>query len=320
MSEDGSDRTRGHLAAAAGTDPGAEVARSCPLACSHPFVMGVLGGVAVALGASLLAAIQTGAPGGYGGAALLAGLGLSAGLFLASVGRCAVFAGTPAPFLSWFRAEMSTERFAGCLLSTLAGNILGALAVVWLAFVAGQYALAGSEVGQTALGIAAHKCALPFVSMLIRGFLGGALVALALWLAADAQSITDRAVAVAIPSVLLVACGFGHCVSDLYLVSTGLAIQAWEAVPGDVPAITVGALILRVFIPGALGGLLGAGFAVGALHWAGHVRTSPTPRQARPHPRRRPLREDEPPSLRPRTQRRQTRPRTRLDDEDPEGS
>ncbi|NSW55126.1 MAG: formate/nitrite transporter family protein [Armatimonadetes bacterium] len=290
-----------------------ELSSSGPLSCSHPFVMGILGGACVALGASLLVAIQTGAPGGYGIAAVLAGLGLASGLFLASIGRCAVFAGTPAPFLAWFRAEMTSERLALCLLSTILGNIAGALIVVWLVFVAGQYALADAQVGQTALTIARQKCALPFISMLIRGLFGGVLVAVALWLAAGAQTLIDRAIAVAIPAIILVACGFTHCVSDLYLVPMGLAIQSWKAVPSEGTAITLGAFIFRVFIPGATGGLLGAGFAVGALHWAKYTRAA-VPSGDTSRPRRRAPRSDATRALSLRGTR---RGRPRLNDETP---
>ncbi len=316
MSESGPESRTGQTLTPARDVSAGDLPASCPLSCSHPFVMGILGGACVALGASLLVAIQTGAPGGYGIAAVLAGLGLAAGLFLASIGRCAVFAGTPAPFLAWFRAEMTTERLASCLLSTLLGNAIGALVVVWLVFLAGQYALADAQVGQTALAIASQKCALPFVSMLIRGLFGGALVALALWLAAGAQTLVDRAIAVSIPAVLLVSCGFTHCVSDLYLVPMGLAIQTWEAVPAEGSAITLAAFVLRVFIPGAIGGLIGAGFAVGALQWAKHARTA-APCADTPRPRRRVPRSDTTRAPGPHGTRRRVRPR--LDDDETSG-
>lgn len=312
MSESGSEAGSGPIPDV----PVGDLPVSWPLACTHPFVMGILGGTCVALGASLLVAIQTGTPGGYGIAALFAGLGLAAGLFLASIGRGAVFAGSPAPFLAWFRAEMDTGRLASCLLNTLLGNAVGALVVVWLVFVAGQYALADAQVGQTALAVAGQKCSVPFISMLIRGLFGGALVALALWLAAGAQTLVDRAIAVAIPAIILVSCGFSHCVADLYLVPMGLAIQSWEAVPAEDSAITLGAFIFRVFIPGAIGGLIGAGFAVGAMHWARHARAAAQPSEM-PRTRRRALRSDASRTLSPRGTRRRVRPR--LDDDETSG-
>ena len=75
------------------------------------------------------------------------------------------------------------------------GNLVGAVFVAALVFLAGHHEGAGGQVGLTALKIANAKCAIPFVEAFARGVLCNLLVCLAVWLCFSARSTADKVLA-----------------------------------------------------------------------------------------------------------------------------
>src|SRR5439155_14907309 len=90
------------------------------------------------------------------------------------------------------------------------GNLVGALSVVAMVYLARWWTQADNAVGGTALGIAATKASLSFGVVFVRGVLANALVCLAVWLATGGRSVADKIFAIIFPISAFVASGFEH--------------------------------------------------------------------------------------------------------------
>ncbi len=256
---------------------------------SYPFISGLMGGLCIGLGAGFYTVVTTQPAAGLGVTQLLGGLAFSVGPALVALGGVDVFAGSPTVVLAWFRGRATPADWARNWSWVYVGNLVGAVALAWLVFISGQYLMRGADaadplVGPRILAIAQEKCAAPFRVALVRGILGGALVCLALWFASFSRGTGAKILAVALPGTALIACGFEHCVANMYLASAGLALHWSHAIADAETAISLGTFITRSLIPCTLGNIVGAFLTLGGLYWARYVvpNTRTPRRRARP--------------------------------------
>jgi formate/nitrite transporter FocA (FNT family) len=120
------------------------------------FVLAMLAGAFIALGAVFATTIVAGAAGQppYGVARLLAGLAFSLGLILVIVGGAELFTGNTLIVMAWASGAVGARRLLRNWLVVYIGNFAGALATAALVFVSDQYAFGGGAVGAPALATA----------------------------------------------------------------------------------------------------------------------------------------------------------------------
>lgn len=245
------------------------------------FVLGLLAGAFIALGAVFMTVVPTGTEAlPWGATRLLAGLALSLGLILVIVGGAELFTGDSLMIVACAGRRTTLGALLRAWTLVYIGNIGGTLGTVALVFLAGQHGFAGGGIGRTVLAIASAKAALPTVQPFFLAVLCNVLVCLVVWMSFGARSTTDKVLVIVPPIAAFVAAGFEHSVANLYLLPYRLAIKAragpafWSAIGQDAAAyaaLTLGAALHNIVVA-TIGNLVGGSLMVGAVYWFLYLR------------------------------------------------
>jgi len=245
------------------------------------FTLAVLAGAFIGLGAVFATIVTTGDGLPYGVSRLLSGLTFCLGLILVVVAGAELFTGNNLIVMAWAAGKVSTRALLRNWIIVYLGNLVGALGTVVLVFWSGQHRFgpAGSEVGRTALKIAAAKCDLGFGQAIALGILCNALVCLAVWLTFSARTTVDKIVAIIFPITAFVAAGFEHSVANMYFIAQGLAIKEFDAswvathaADFNLSGLTVRGFLIDNLLPVTLGNVIGGGVLVALVYWFVYLR------------------------------------------------
>jgi formate transporter len=260
------------------------------------FVLAVLAGAFIALGAAFATTVGagtmtvTGADGQLATIALpfglnrmLVGLAFSLGLILVVVGGAELFTGNVLIVMAWASRGVSTPRVLRNWTIVYAGNLVGALGTAALVILAGWYRIGGGSVGAAALNTAASKVAHTPVEAFFLGILCNILVCLAVWLTYSARSTTDRILAIVPPIAAFVAMGFEHSIANLFFIPVAILIRAvappefWAQAnldPAAYTSVDVAGLVANQ-VPVLLGNVVGGAVFVAAVYWLVFLRGRP---------------------------------------------
>ena len=259
------------------------------------FVLAILAGAFIALGAIFATTVTAGAAGAipYGVGRLLAGVVFSLGLVLVIVGGAELFTGNALIVMAWSSGRVTLRRLLANWSLVFAGNLVGALATAVIMFVAQQHTFGGGAVGANALAIARIKVQLGFTQAVALGILCNALVCLAVWLSFSARSTTDRILSIVFPIAAFVAAGFEHSVANMYFIPIALFIrdgappQFWMQIAqhsGDYASLTWTAFVMRNLLPVTIGNIIGGAGMVGLVYWFVYLRPTARHRVAQASP------------------------------------
>ena len=267
--------------AAKATDIGVSKAS---MSFTRTFVLAVLAGAFIALGAMFATTVIAGSEGvlPFGVARLLAGLVFCLGLILVVVAGAELFTGNNLIVMAWADRRIPVAWMFHNWLVVYAGNLVGALGTVAVVYAGAQYQFGDGSVGAAALNIAQTKTSLGWGQAVALGVMCNALVCLAVWMAYSARSVTDKILAVIFPITAFVAAGFEHSVANMYFLPMGMAVKedgsdAFFAeigkTPADFPDITWANVVLDNLVPVTLGNIIGGSLMVGLVYWLVYVRT-----------------------------------------------
>lgn len=247
------------------------------------FVLAVLAGAFIALGAIFATTVVAGAgdllP--YGLTRLLAGLVFSLGLILVVVGGAELFTGNNLIVMAWANHKVSTALLLRNWGIVYAGNFVGSIGAAVLVYLSGQFTFGQGAIGAAALATADAKAGLSFGQAIALGILCNTLVCLAVWLTFSARTTTDKILAIIPPISAFVAAGFEHSIANMYFIPMGLFIKAgasasfWTTIgktPADYPGLTWGGFLLNNLLPVTIGNIIGGALLVGAVYWFVYLR------------------------------------------------
>lgn len=252
--------------------------RKAALPLDTLFVLAILAGAFIALGAMLSTVVLTGtsATWPFGAARLLAGISFSLGLILVVVGGAELFTGNSLLVMAWCAGKLQTKQLLRNWGVVYLGNFVGAVGTALLCFLGGEYGLAHGAVGATALAIAGAKLQPSFGQLVVLGALCNALVCLAVWLSFSARSTTDRILCVVPPVTAFVATGLEHSVANMYFFPFALLVRSfappdyWRLLGKSAdafPELTWRAFLLDNLLPVTLGNVLGGAVLVALVYW-----------------------------------------------------
>jgi formate/nitrite transporter len=249
------------------------------------FVLGILAGAFIALGAMFATTVLAGADGvlPFGVSRLLAGTVFCLGLILVILGGAELFTGNALMVMAVAARKLTLMAMLRAWVIVYAGNFVGAVGTAFLVFLSGQYLAGQGSVASIALQLGLQKATLPFGQALFLGTLCNVLVCLAVWLALGARSTTDKVLAILFPVSAFVVAGFEHSVANMYIIPLALLIKAfgpdvlWSqlgALPAQYEALTAFGLV-RNLVPVTIGNIIGGGVLVGVVYWFVYLRTRP---------------------------------------------
>ena len=231
------------------------------------FLLGVLAGAFIGLGALMFTLVASDASLGFAAQRLLGGLVFSLGLLLVVVAGAELFTGNNLIAMAWASGLVSSGEVLRNWAWVALANLVGAAGLALLVWLSGHAALNQGAVGRTVVALATAKVQLPWAEAFCRGVLCNVLVCMAVWMAFAGRSVMDRAVAVVFPVTAFVAAGFEHSIANLYLFPLAMLLGAPLSV-GD---------LLGNLLPVVAGNIVGGSVLVAGVYWAIYLRPPGAP-------------------------------------------
>ena len=241
------------------------------------FTLAIMAGIFIGLGAAFFTYVIHDSTLSVGLTKLIGGFVFSLGLILVIITGAELFTGNTLIVMSFVSRKITMTQLSRNWVIVFAGNLVGALIVVFLIFLSGQWTAGKATVGVTALMIANGKVNLTFWEAVSRGILCNILVCLAVYLCFSGRSVTDKILAIIFPITAFVALGFEHSIANMYFIPAGLLLKNSPDVlaaaqnilgrPPDLSNLTIAGFILDNLLPVTIGNIIGGVFFIGIAHW-----------------------------------------------------
>ncbi|MBB3172183.1 formate/nitrite transporter family protein [Parvibacter caecicola] len=144
------------------------------------------------------------------------------------------------------------------------GNLAGSLLAVAIIYLSNLQGMNGGAVGEAFVSVAAGKVALEPVTLFFKAVLCNILVCLAVWIGFSSKTTADKVLGILLPISAFVACGFEHCVANMFFLPMGLLLNAVGGF-GVAGAMTLGGVAYNLVLA-TLGNIAG-GLLVGMAYW-----------------------------------------------------
>lgn len=250
------------------------------------FALAILAGAFIAMGANYATTVWGGLAGAgvpYGIQRLLGGLVFATGLIMVVIGGSELFTGNCLIPMAWANNKVTTSAMLRNWVIVYAGNFVGSIVTALLVFLGAQHKFGGGAVGLAALNIGVAKTSLEFVQCIALGIFCNALVCMAVWMCFSSRNNADKVLVILPPISAFVACGFEHCVANMYFIPSALFIKDLDPVYFATVAdklkdggaiLTWGNFFVRNLIPATIGNIIGGAFMVGLMYWFIYLRPS----------------------------------------------
>ncbi|WP_172136237.1 formate/nitrite transporter family protein [Adlercreutzia sp. ZJ473] len=146
------------------------------------------------------------------------------------------------------------------------GNLAGALLAVFLVFMAAVPDMNGGNVGATFVSVALGKVTPEWMTLFFKGVMCNILVCLAVWIGFSARSVVDKVVGILLPISAFVACGFEHCVANMFFLPMGLVCKMTGYAAAGAEALDVAGILCNLSAA-TLGNVVGGFVFVGLAYW-----------------------------------------------------
>jgi formate/nitrite transporter len=233
------------------------------------FLLAIMAGIFIGFGGMFMLLIKSDASLSPAVSAILSGLVFCTGLFLVIVAGAELFTGNCLMIIGRLSQVFSWGKLLRNWVIVYLGNLVGSLILVALLFAAHYYTFNADGVGNAMLTVAAGKIAQPWTTLLVKGILCNFLVCLAVWLAYGARTVADKFFAILLPISAFVACGFEHCVANMFFLPMGLLMKlSGFAYTGsaDLSVLTAGGVFYNISAA-TIGNIIGGAVFVGITYW-----------------------------------------------------
>lgn len=255
---------------------------------SKVFIASTYGGFFIGLAFTFFTLVTTGSstmP--YGMAKLVGGLCFSMGLILVVVCGADLFTSTTLTFIAKGSNKITWLQLFRNWGFVYFGNFIGALFLVFLVYMSGHPWDANGQIALNYMNIIEHKLHHSFIEAITLGILCNVMVSLGVWLCFSCRTSADKVLVLLLPIAMFVACGFEHCVANMYEIPMGLLIkdttapEFWVAHGIDITKyadLTWGRFFLHNLIPVTVGNIIGGALLIGWGNWLLFLRQHTTKR------------------------------------------
>ncbi len=243
------------------------------LSAIKAFLLGCVAGVFIGMGGMFMLLVRADIELPFALMQILGGLAFCLGLFLVVTAGAELFTGNNLMIIGVLEKHY---RFSAVIKSWIIvwfGNLTGSLLLVLLLWLADFASMDGGAVGNVMVAVAASKIALSPGVIFFRGIMCNILVCLAVWMGFAVGSVADKLAAVLLPICAFVACGFEHCVANMFLLPMGWVAQIAGYSTIDTSTITLSGIGLNLLMA-TIGNLIGGAVLVGTVYWFTYLHQS----------------------------------------------
>lgn len=243
------------------------------------FVLALLAGAFIALGAAFFTVVTFDSSGIAAGVLrLLGGLAFCLGLILVVVAGAELFTGNNLIVMAYVDGHVTLSQLLKNWGLVYVGNFIGAMGMLVMIYFSGHWQLADGALANKVVAIAQSKVTLSWHEAFFRGILCNVLVCLALWLCFAGRTVIDKVVAIVFPITAFVALGFEHSVANMYFIPAGILASSdpnlfTQSVGAQIEHLTISTFLGSNLLPVTLGNMLGGGLFVGLVYWFIYLRT-----------------------------------------------
>ena len=227
------------------------------------FVLGIFAGMYIASGGicSLVCSYRlTG-----GDSRFYSGLVFPIGLMLCLCAGAELFTGNCLLVIPLFCRKILISEMLISWLIVYLGNFLGGLIMALLIVYGHVTHLFDYGLAQVLVTNAISKTTLSFGDAFVKGILCNFFVCLSVWLSFGAKDLFSKIAALWTPILLFIACGFEHCVANMFFIPAGL-FASYEYHLSRVK-LNWGRYLYKNLIPVTLGNICGGAILVGLGYW-----------------------------------------------------
>lgn len=237
-------------------------------------LLGILAGIFIALGgAGSNVAVHDIA--NVGLQRTLAGVIFPAGLMMIVLVGGELFTGNCMMTMAAWDKKIKWMQMLRNLAIVFFSNLIGALFVVLLVYLSGQFDYTSGKLGAYTINVAVKKIALSPYRMVLSGILCNVLVCVAILMAGAAKEVAGKVLAIFFPIWLFVVSGFEHVVANMYYIPAGIlasknpayveqAKELYSLTDAQLTTLNVPCSLPSFFFV-MLGNFIGGGLIIGGL-------------------------------------------------------
>ncbi len=233
------------------------------------FMLAIMAGAFISMGAMffLLVVGDTGLP--FAVQRVLGGCLFSLGLLLVVVCGSELFTGNTMIVMTAASKRITWPAVLKNWVVVFFGNFVGALIMVGVVYLANFQGMNNGAVGSTIVSVAAGKMTPDWLTLFAKGIMCNFLVCLAVWISYGAKSVVDKMLGIMLPIAAFVACGFEHCVANMFFLPFGILLASLGL--GDASVVNWGGALWNwsATVPG---NIVGGALFVGMAYWVAYHR------------------------------------------------
>ena len=248
------------------------------LPMGRAFALSILAGMMIGSGALFMLLVKGDSTLPFAASQVLGGLCFALGLICVVVAGSELFTGNALMVAAALDKKIAWADMLKNWLVVWVGNFVGSCLLVLIVMGAATATMNGGAVGNAMINVAYSKIALDPGVILFRGILCNWLVCLAVWMGFAGRTVIDKIFTCIFPVMAFVACGFEHCVANMFFLPMGVATLNTFGYVGDIDpakldainqALTASGVFYNVGLA-TLGNIIGGAVLVGVLYWVSY--------------------------------------------------
>ena len=245
------------------------------LAALPAFALSVMAGMLIATGATFMLLVKGDSTLSFAVSQVLGGLAFSLGLLCVIVAGAELFTGNCLMVCAAADRKISWGAVLKNWALVYVGNLVGSLVIVGILLGANFAGMNNGAVGNAMINVAYSKISLAPEAIFFRGIMCNWLVCLAVWMGFAGRTVIDKVFTTIFPVMAFVACGFEHCVANMFFLPMGIAAFNAYGYAGDIDPAKLDAMAQALNAGGAcyniglatLGNIVGGAIMVGMMYW-----------------------------------------------------
>ena len=244
--------------------------------------LGIFAGMFISLGAAASAVVMHSID-NVGLARMISGLIFPIGLIMIVLIGGELFTGNCLIIMGVMDKKAKVTSMIRILIIVYISNFIGAMIIVLLVSLSGQYNYSDGLLGAFTIKNAMNKVSMSFGSGFTSGILCNIFVCIPVLMAAAAKDVSGKIWACVFPIVAFVVSGYEHCVANMYFIPAGIlaknnevyiqkAMDAYGYTAEQLDKLNWSSFFAEGLLPVTLGNMVGGMLFVGVIAYIIHVK------------------------------------------------